>query len=123
MPITPFLHRLLIGCTVVLLLVFTAPLLFAANASIGLWLMQCVPLLLTLPGLVRRQPRALQWLGFLVLFYFMNGVLQAASAVPLQRWLGALTVLLCVALFTAVIVAVRGGRRPQHPRTHTQRRE
>jgi uncharacterized membrane protein len=118
MLISPFLHRLLLGCLVALLLVFSAPLLLADNASVGLWLMQCVPLLLTVPGLVRRHPRALQWLGFLVLFYFMNGVLLAASAAPLQRWLGALTVLLCVTLFTAVIVAVRGGRRPrQSPRT------
>ncbi|MGV3591021.1 MAG: DUF2069 domain-containing protein [Gammaproteobacteria bacterium] len=119
MPITPALHYLLLGCSVALLLLFSAPVVLADNASVGLWLMQCVPLVLTLPGLWRHRPRALQWLGFLVLFYFMNGVLQAASAAPLYRWLGALTVLLCVALFTAVIVAVRGGRRPRH----TQRME
>jgi uncharacterized membrane protein len=90
-------------------------LLLASNASVGLWLMQCVPLLLTVPGLIQRQPRALQWLGFLVLFYFMNGILQAAGATPLQHWLGGLTVLLCVTLFAAVIVAIRGGRRPPEP--------
>lgn len=118
MPISPALHRLLLGCVAALLLVFTVPLFAGDAASVGFWLMQCVPLLLTVPGLLRHRPRALQWLGFLVLFYFLNGVLQAASAVPLQQWLGVLTVLLCVTLFTAVIVAVRASRRPrQAPRT------
>ncbi|MDY6982449.1 MAG: DUF2069 domain-containing protein [Pseudomonadota bacterium] len=119
MQISPALHRLLFGCALGLLIVFTLPLFLATNASVGFWLMQCVPLLLTLPGLHKHQPRALQWLGFLVLFYFLNGVLQAASAAPLQRWLGALTVLLCVTLFAAVIVAVRGGRRARHDQ-HTE---
>lgn len=119
MPVSRALHYVLLGCALVLLLVLSAPLLFAENASVGLWLMQCIPLLLTLPGLWQRRPRALQWLGFLVLFYFLNGVLQAASAVPLHRWLGALTVLLCVVLFAAVIVAFRGSRRPRQ----TQRTE
>jgi uncharacterized membrane protein len=58
----------------------------------------------------------MQWLGFLVLFYFLNGVLQAFSAAPLQRWLGALTLLLCLTLFTAVIVVIRRGKRHDIPR-------
>lgn len=119
MHISPVLHRLMLVCALGLLLLFTLPLFLYANASVGLWLMQCVPLLLTLPGLRKHQPRALQWLGFLVLFYFLNGVLLAASPAPLQRWLGALTVLLCVTLFAAVIVAVRSGRRARHDQ-HTE---
>jgi len=104
------LHWLILGCWLGLVLVLSAPLVFSPAASVGLWLMQIVPLLLTLPGLLRHRPRALQWLGFLVLFYFINGVLQASSAAPLQRGLGALTLLLCVTLFTAVIVAIRLAR-------------
>jgi uncharacterized membrane protein len=110
MPKSP-LHALLLGCWLGLLLVFTAALVLRDNASIGLWLMQTVPLLLTLPGLLKLKSRALQWLGFLVLFYFTNGVLQASSAEPAQRWLGLVTLLLCLVLFTAVIVAVRSTRK------------
>lgn len=109
------------GCCCGLLLTQSAPLLLSDNPSIGLWLMQCIPLLLTLPGVLKRNTRALQWLGFLVLFYFTQGVLQSVSATALQRWLGALTLLFCVVLFTAVIVVIRRGTqlhstRPQSPR-------
>lgn len=114
------LQRLLLGCWLGLALVLSAPLALGANASIGLWLMQLVPLLLILPGLRKRQPRALQWLGFLVLFYFTHGVLQAASAAPLQRWLGILTLLLCVTLFTAVIVTLRTDRQRAPHATRTE---
>ena len=101
------------SCCFGLLVTLSAPLLLSENASIGLWLMQCIPLALTVPGVLKRNTRALQWLGFLVLFYFTQGVLQAFSAASLQRWLGALTLLFCLVLFTAVIVAVRRGTPPQ----------
>lgn len=105
------LHGLLLGCWLGLLLALSAPLIFNSTASVGLWLMQALPLCITLPGLLKLQTRSLLWLGFLVQFYFINGVLQASSAVPLQRWLGAATLLLCLTLFTAVIVAVRRARK------------
>jgi uncharacterized membrane protein len=105
------LHALLLGCWLGLLLLVSAPLVLNATASVGLWLMQVVPLLITLPGLLKLQTRTLLWLGFLVQFYFINGVLQASGATPVQRWLGALTLLLCLGLFTAVIVVVRRTRK------------
>ncbi len=105
------LRRLLLGCWLGLLLTLSAPLVLSGRASIGLWLMQCVPLLLTLPGLRKLAARPLQWLGFLVLFYFVQGVLQVSGTTPEYRWMGALTLVLCLALFTAVIVAVRRGKR------------
>jgi len=105
------LHGLLLGCWLGLMLLITAPLLLSTRASVGLWLMQALPLLITLPGLVKLHARTLLWLGFLVQFYFINGVLQIWGATPAQRWLGALTLLLCLGLFTAVIVAVRRARK------------
>jgi uncharacterized membrane protein len=110
MPTKSPLHLLLLGCWAGLLLTLSAPLVLSETRSIGLWLMQVVPLLLTLPGVLKLRSRSLQWLAFLVLFYFLNGVLQASGAVPVQRWLGGLTLLLCLVVFTAVIVAVRRGR-------------
>jgi uncharacterized membrane protein len=93
-----------------LLLLLSAPLLLVDGSSLGAWLMACLPLLLTLPGLLRRNRRSLQWLGFLVLFYFMLGVLQAFSPQPLLRWIGLLLILFCALLFGAAIVSLRHGR-------------
>lgn len=93
-----------------LLLLLSAPLALVDGASLGSWLMACVPLLLTLPGLLRRNRRSLQWLGFLVLFYFMLGVLQAFSPQPLLRGIGLLLILFCALLFGAAIVSLRHGR-------------
>jgi uncharacterized membrane protein len=106
-------------CWLGLVLVLSAPLLLRVllgdNASVGFWLMQIVPLLLILPGILKLGSRTLQWTGFLVLFYFTQGVLQIFSAQPLQRWLGALTLLFCLVLFTAVIVTMRRGKQLQPP--------
>lgn len=115
------LRYVLPGCCIGLLLILSVPLVLGENASIGLWLMQCIPLLLTLPGVLKRHSRALQWLGFLVLFYFIQGVLQTFGASTLQRWLGILTLVFCLTLFTAVIVAVRRGTQPHITKPHTER--
>jgi len=100
---------------VLLLLLLSAPLLLSGTASIGSWLMACVPLLVTLPGLLRRHGRSLQWLCFLVLFYFTLGVLQAFSPDPRIHWLGLVTSFLCVLLFGAAIVNLRRWRQPATP--------
>jgi uncharacterized membrane protein len=100
---------------VLLLLLLSAPLLLSATASIGSWLMACVPLLLTLPGLLHRHGRSLQWLCFLVLFYFTLGVLQAFSPDSRIHWLGLVTSFLCVLLFGAAIVNLRRWRQSGTP--------
>ena len=69
--------------------------------------MQAVPLLLTLPGLRLFKSRNLQWLGFLVLFYLLEGILQIYSALILLQIIGVLTTLVCFVLFIAVIVKLR----------------
>lgn len=99
--------RLLQGLCLCLLLLFTLPLLLPGKSSIGWWLMQVLPLLLLLPHLHRGRRRPLQWLGFLVLFYFTAGILQLFSPQLPQRWLGGLTVLCCLLLFPAAIVRLR----------------
>ena len=106
------LVRLLQGLSLCLLVLFTLPLVLPGASSIGWWLMQVLPLLLLLSHLHKGSRRTLQWLGFLVLFYFTAGVLQLFSPLLLQRWLGGLTVLACVMLFTAAIVLLRTGAKP-----------
>lgn len=90
-----------------LLLLFTLPLILPGEASIGLWLMQAVPLFLVLRRLHKYESRPLQWLGFLVLFYFTVGVLQIFTPSTTERWLGSLTVLCCCLLFPLAIVQLR----------------
>lgn len=105
------------GLLLVLLLSFTLT-LFLAGGSVVLWLMQSVPLLLLLPGLRRNRRRALQWLGFLLLFNFTVGVLQLFTPHALSRSLGAVTILGCLLLFTAVIVRLRIERTEQPETGH-----
>lgn len=108
MPASPAMQiRILQLLSCCLLLLFTLPLLLPGPSSVGWWLMRVLPLLLLLPRLHRPQRRPLQWLGFLVLFYFTAGVLQCFEPEALQRWLGGATVLCCCLLFVAAIVRSR----------------
>jgi uncharacterized membrane protein len=109
---TLLIHSLQAG-VVILLLQFALPLLMQGKASIGWWLMQSLPLLLILPRLHKKEPRPLQWLGFLVLFYFTVGVLQVSGTDNLLRWSGAVVVLCCCLLFALAIVRLRTMRHHQ----------
>lgn len=100
------LQRVIVMCCLILLLLFLIP-VFAAESSIGLLLMQSVPMLVVLPGLIRNNSRNLQWLGFLVLFYLLNSILQIFGSLMLIRVIGILTTLLCIVLFSAVIVSLK----------------
>jgi uncharacterized membrane protein len=99
-------HRLTLVCCAVLLLLFLLPVL-VTNGSVGLWLMQTIPLLIVLPGLVHHKPRSLQWLGFLVLFYLLQAILQLFSPMWFTCLIGIFSTLLCILLFTAVIVTLK----------------
>jgi uncharacterized membrane protein len=110
----PALRLLLLCCWSGLLLTLVVATLLPANFSVGALLAQVVPLLLTLPGLLRLNVRALQWLGFVVLFLLLRAVLLAFAPAPVLRMLGLLALVLCLALFTAVIVAIRRTRLPLH---------
>ena len=70
-----------------------------------LWLLQIIPLLIFLPALHRTQTRAYAWLSFVVLIYFVHGVLTAFTE---QRfWFGLIESLLCTVLFTALVLFIR----------------
>lgn len=96
-----------------LLIVFTAYSLWQLPGSnlpsiTFLWLMRSVPLLIFLPGLLKRHLRTFAWLSFVVLLYFVQSVQTAFTEDG--RFYGLLvTALLCV-LFTAVVVYIRAYR-------------
>jgi uncharacterized membrane protein len=104
------LHRLTLVCCAGLLLLFLLPVL-VTNGSVGLWLMQSIPLLVTLPGLAQYKPRSRQWLGFLVLFYLLQAILQIFSPLQFTRAIGIFSALFCILLFAAVIVSLK---KPNH---------
>jgi uncharacterized membrane protein len=80
--------------------------------SMGMWLMLTLPLAMLMKGLRENRPRALQWLGFIVLFYFTIGVLQMFSDSLLFRILGVLTTACCLSLFVTAIVTLRRQKSP-----------
>lgn len=74
-------------------------------ASLVIWLIQIIPLLLFVAGLHRARLRTFAWLCFVVLLYFMHGVLVAFQ--PQRLWLGLIEVTLCSLLFVLLILFIR----------------
>lgn len=76
-----------------------------------IWLIQCGPLLVFLPGLWKGYIRAHLWLCFLILFYFIQGVLAAFR--PDDLVIGVIQVVLTLDLFIAATFYCRweGARR------------
>ena len=70
-----------------------------------IWLIQTLPLLIFLKGLLQNNLRTYAWMCFVVLLYFTHGVLLAFD--PPRRWLGVTEVLLCVIMFVAMILYIR----------------
>jgi uncharacterized membrane protein len=103
----PKAHTLLLAGSLLLLLLFTLNLVLSPGGSVGLWLMQTVPLLLTLPGQYHRQSRPLQWLGFLLLFYLLAGILQAFNPLPILRMLGLCLTALAFLLFVLLLAIMK----------------
>ena len=67
-----------------------------------------VPLLLTVPGLLRGQPRAFQWLCFADLFFLVQGILLLFT--PGWYFLGMSETIICLVIFFAAIIFIRSSR-------------
>lgn len=99
--------------TVLLLLLFALLWLLPAEGNAAVWAMQSLPLLCTLPGQRRGSRRTLQWLGFLLLFYLVNGILQAFNPAPILRMLGTALAMVALVMFVLVLLMLRIPS-PQH---------
>lgn len=75
-------------------------------AAIFIWLLQTMPLLIFARGLFLTHLRTYGWLCFVVLLYFIHAVLVAFD--PARRIFGVTEVLLCIALFVALVIFIRG---------------
>ena len=92
-----------------LVLYFFASSLIVLNGlkatTLVIWLIQILPLVIFLSGLHRQRLRSYAWVSFVVLLYFMHGVLVAFD--PARRWWGIIEVGLCTLLFVFLIVYIR----------------
>jgi uncharacterized membrane protein len=114
----PMSHRIPVKSSLIpamaatLMLLSTLSVWLSPAPSMGMWMMLTLPLAMLMKGLRENRPRALQWLGFMALFYFTIGVLQMFSDSQLFRILGVLTTVCCLSLFVAAIVTLRRQKLP-----------
>jgi uncharacterized membrane protein len=101
-------YRCALVGSVFLLVCAAVPLLF--GASIAGWLIQSLPLVLILPGLMRGDRRSLQWLGFVTLFLLVPGILQLFTPDPRYRLLGWCKVVGSLAVFGIAVYTARLSR-------------
>ena len=90
----------LIASSYLLLLVtITIDALKVKEGFSGIWLLQILPLLLLLPGLLKQHYRSFSWLCFLMLAYFTGYVVQVYSPTrDPQDWISlALTLIIFIA--------------------------
>ena len=74
-------------------------------ASLVIWLIQATPLLIFARGLHYANLRTYGWMSFVILLYFMHGILIAFQ--PGQFWLGLIEALLCILIFVLLILFIR----------------
>jgi uncharacterized membrane protein len=78
--------------------------------TLVIWLIQTAPLLIFARGLHHSRVRAYAWLSFVVLMYFIHGVLAAFT--PGKLLIGLVETAFCCLLFVALIVFIRVNRPP-----------
>ena len=74
-------------------------------ATLLIWLIQIAPLLIFGPGLHLNIMRANIWLVFIVLLYFVHGVLVAFDEE--RRLLGLIEITLCAGLFCSLFLVIK----------------
>lgn len=87
-PLQSRMHVLvLIAWLILLALIVTHQLLHSVSLeSAGLALVYCIPLLLPLPGLLRRHRYTYKWATLCVLPYFIVGVTEAVANPAIHAW-------------------------------------
>jgi len=103
------LRKSLLACFYALLIYFVVNTVMVFGdfrlASLAIWFIQVTPLLIFAPGLHRAHLRTYGWVSFVILLYFMHGVLIAFE--PGRFWLGLVEVTLCTQIFVILILFIR----------------
>lgn len=100
-----FMHVVFLISYSALLLLFAFGNIFGAGGSVKLWLVQSIPLLIFIPGLVQQRYRTYSWICFVILVYFTWSVVNTMS--PLVRWQDVVVVVLTVAIFISAMMLSR----------------
>lgn len=96
------LARLSVLCsTAALILILTFDNWLSEPLSVSRWLIQIVPLLAFTPSLLSNNLRSYQWFCFVILLYFIYGVLNIFT--PEKLITGIMLTLFCVLLFCSAI--------------------
>lgn len=93
-----------LACYGGLILLFTLLNVLRETGNVKIWLMQIIPLLIFIPGLIRETHRTYSWLCFVTLIYFV-----AITPVLMARglWSDWLIMLLSCTLFIAAMMTSR----------------
>lgn len=78
-------------------------------SGLGFWLLWVLPLLLVVPGLMKRSHKAASWLAYLIMLYFVIGVMLVFT--PEASLWGWLIVGLTLAIFLSSLLYTRWQKR------------
>ncbi|WP_250461885.1 DUF2069 domain-containing protein [Microbulbifer litoralis] len=104
-------QRLNWTCYLGLLLLFVVWNLWLPGGSIKLWILQTVPLLLVLPGLLKRHYRSYLWLCFIPLLYITASIVDVTM--PGRGWQDGILLVLSLTLFFSAMMTSRWQRMRQ----------
>nr|WP_255771415.1 DUF2069 domain-containing protein [Microbulbifer guangxiensis] len=98
-------------CYAGMLVLFAAWNLFLPGGTIAHWLLQTVPLLLVLPGMLKGRPRSLLWLCFILLIYiFASATIVFDVNAPQRGWQHGVMLVLSLTLFFSAMMTSRWQR-------------
>lgn len=100
---------LTLHCYGALLLLYTVLNILADTQQLNWWLIQCVPLLIFIPGLRSNHYKTYSWLCFVTLIYFTALVPEVMS--PVSEWSHWLQLALISTLFCAAMMTSRWRQR------------
>ena len=81
----------------------------------GSWLvLKALPLCIPLAGLLKRRMYTYRWVSLLVWLYFTEGVVRAWGDAAPSRWCALGEIALCLLLFAACALHVKGRQRTLH---------
>ncbi|GMG88549.1 DUF2069 domain-containing protein [Biformimicrobium ophioploci] len=99
------------ACYIGLFVLFAIWSFFVDGGSVRLLVIQAVPLLLVLPGLLKESNRSYLWLCFILLIYVTAGIVD--FAMPTRQWQHGVLLLLSGVLFVSSMMSARWQRLAQ----------
>lgn len=100
-----------LACYMALLLLITGLNVIRPDGSVLHWLVQALPLLIVMPGMLYNHYRSYSWLCFVILIYFTAYVVEVLS--PLYIWTDAIALALSVGIFVSAMMTSRWLQRLQ----------